>query len=399
MSGNFLTEAFCRYKSPCYVFDSDALLRRVAFFKEIFPEKVNINYCMKANPFLIEASLEFTDRIEVCSFGEFLITKALGIPAEKLLISGVLKKEEDVEEIVDHCREKAIYTAESISQLEELERTARKYDICLNVYLRLTSGNQFGMDEEVIIDALNNINAYGHLRFYGIHYFSGTQKHKLRIHEREIKKLDDFISDLEEKTGQKVSHLEYGSGFGVPYFIDQKEDATSEEYLRDFSSLLENMRYSGEISIEMGRALAFDCGYYLTTIRDIKTNRGRTYAIADGGIHQINYDGQLRGMYTPYLELIRDGNIYSIDSEGEFHYTICGSLCTANDIMVADLKSQKLNTGDTIVFKRAGAYSLYEGMQLFLSHELPAVALYSRKEGLRLAREMQETFMLNTVRK
>lgn len=394
----FLIEAASRFRTPSYVFDADAFLDRARSFVRIFSDsskKVRINYCMKANPFLAEASLAFTDRIEVCSFGEFLITEKLGIPAEKLLISGVLKKEEDIDRIVRSCRDKALYTAESPAQLSSLEKAARKYGLILNVYLRLTSGNQFGMDEETILTILKNFDSYPDLTFYGIHYFSGTQKHRFRIHEREIKKLDLFIQRLESETGRKVLHLEYGTGFGVPYFIDQKEDATSEEYLKSFLALLNGMEYSGQISLEMGRALAFDCGYYLTEIRDRKTSGEKTYVITDGGIHQLNYDGQLRGMYQPFMDLIRGGNIDRIDAEGGQKYTVCGSLCTANDILAADLFSQELMTGDILVFERIGAYSFYEGMQLFLSHELPAVALYSREEGLRPARKRMETCSLN----
>ncbi|MDD5922472.1 MAG: alanine racemase [Eubacteriales bacterium] len=395
----FLAEASDRFQTPCYVFDTDAFLDRAQSFRKIFPDKVRINYCMKANPFLIEASLAFTDRIEVCSPGEFLITKKVGIPAEKLLISGVLKKEEDIDSIVRSCREKAVYTAESPAQLDGLEKAAEKYGAILNVYLRLTSGNQFGMDEEPIIGIVKNFDAYRHLRFYGIHFFTGTQKHKMRLCEKETAKLDAFIKRLEAETGREVRHLEYGTGFGVPYFTDQKEDAISGPFLREFASMLTGMDYSGEISLEMGRALAFDSGYYLTKIRDMKRNGDTSYAITDGGIHQINYDGQLRGMYIPYLDLIRDGKIAPLQTEGGWTYTICGSLCTTNDILVSDLKSEKLKTGDVLVFERAGAYSFYEGMQLFLSHELPAVLLYSRKEGFRPARKRIELYSLNMTEK
>ena len=72
---------------------------------------------MKTNPFLTVESLGQTDRIEVCSYGEFLICKSQGIAPEKLLISGVLKKQEDVEDIMAYCSNKAVYTAESVSQV------------------------------------------------------------------------------------------------------------------------------------------------------------------------------------------------------------------------------------------------------------------------------------------
>ncbi|MDD6351361.1 MAG: diaminopimelate decarboxylase [Lachnospiraceae bacterium] len=392
---DFLIRAAKEYKTPGYVFDTDRFLARARFFQQILGDRIRVNFCMKANPFLTETSLSFTDRIEVCSFGEYLLTKASGIPAEKLLISGVLKKEEDIGIMVRDCRDRSLYTAESRGQLEGLERAAEKNDVTLSVYLRLTSGNQFGMDEVTILSILANFASYKRLRFYGLHFFSGTQKHKIRIHEKEIHALDRLIHRIEEETGCKVSHLEYGTGFGVPYFTDQKEDATSKEFLEEFAGLLKNMDYQGQISLEMGRALAFDCGYYLTTIREIKTNGERTYVITDGGIHQLNYDGQLRGIYTPEMDRIREDGIEAIDPDGGHSYTVCGSLCTVNDILVSKLLSQDLRPGDILVFERVGAYSFYEGMQLFLSHELPAVLLYQRERGFALARKRMESFRLN----
>ena len=49
-----------------------------------------------------------------------------------------------------------------------------------------------------------------------------------------------------------------------------------------------------------------------------------------------------------------------------------------------------------IVFTRTGAYSVYEGMSLFLTHELPGVVLYSEQEGLAEVRKQMQTHPLNT---
>jgi len=386
-----------RKATPSYLFDIDAFHERAKHYKDVLGEGININFCMKANPFLTEASLDFTDRIEVCSFGEFEITRELKIPPEKLLISGVLKKEEDLEEIVSYCGRGAIYTAESLLQVEEIDKAARKYGFKARIYMRLTSGNQFGMDEDTIFEILKNFDSYPNLEFYGIHFFTGTQKHKIRIHEKEINKLSDFIKRLGD-SGYKVGHLEYGTGFGVPYFIDQNEDATSDDFLKEFALLLEKMDFDGEISLEMGRALAFDCGYYFSKVRDLKTNCGKKYLILDGGINHINYDGQLRGMYIPFIDLIRGNEVkalYDSSEKAETTYTVCGSLCTTNDIIVSGLKADDININDILVFERTGAYSFYEGMQLFLSHELPSVSLYSRRFGLKEVRKETETFKLN----
>ena len=44
-------------------------------------------------------------------------------------------------------------------------------------------------------------------------------------------------------------------------------------------------------------------------------------------------------------------------------------------------------TGDLLVFDRIGAYSVTEGIYLFLSRQLPVVLTYTQKQGLSLVRD------------
>ncbi len=400
MTTDQIKEAIKHFETPFYLFDLDEFRSRFFYMKQQLGEAISVNYCMKTNPFLIRASLPYTDRVEVCSFGEFLICRELKIPPSKLLISGVLKKKMDMEVIISHGGSDALYTAESLNQLEVLQQIAVEKKMKLSVYYRLNC-NQFGMDEDTIIDALKS-DAYPNLDFYGIHYFTGTQKQRLVKHEKELKRLDAFFGRIETETGQRVAHLEYGCGFGVSYFENQTDDICAEESLKQFRQFIANMNWRGTVSIELGRALAYDCGYYVTTALDVKSSEEKNYVICDGGIHQINYDGQLRGMYQPHLQIIRNKKLQGEPLQGEnpssekHHYTLCGSLCTVNDVLVSDLHTEEIQEGDYIVFERVGAYSIYEGMSLFLSHELPGVILVDKNEGMRLTRKQQETYKLNT---
>ena len=142
--------------------------------------------------------------------------------------------------------------------------------------------------------------------------------------------------------------------------------------------------------LEMGRALAAGCGYYLTQVLDVKKTEGTNYCIVDGGIHQINYDGQIRGMYRPHLKI---SPFYPEGKEEE--WTVCGALCTAADVLVRKAFLKNLRPGSILIFERAGAYAMTEGMALFLSRELPAVAVYERKEGWRLFRDRTPVFPWN----
>jgi len=88
----FLTEG--SLKTPSYIFNIDTLKERVRFLRRMLPA-YEIIYAMKANPFLISSVKEEVDSFEICSPGEERICEKAGIPAGKMVLSGVNKEAED----------------------------------------------------------------------------------------------------------------------------------------------------------------------------------------------------------------------------------------------------------------------------------------------------------------
>ena len=143
------------------------------------------------------------------------------------------------------------------------------------------------------------------------------------------------------------------------------------------------------LTIEMGRFFAAPCGTFLTGVADAKCNLGVNYAVCDGGMHQVKYDGQLMGMQVPPLTLLRE----SADAAGP--WMLCGSLCTTADVLVREAQLPPLRVGDVIALGRCGAYSVTEGVSVFLSRDMPRVALY-RDGAFTLVRDRFATDVLNT---
>lgn len=385
-----LEYAYTRYGTPLYVFDLDILKEQTERLRAGLGDKIGLCYAMKANPFLTERMAQMADRIEVCSMGEFQICRELKIPPEKLFISGVLKKKEDIYEILAYCGENSTYTVESVSQFHHFADWSDARAVRLKLYLRLTSGNQFGMDENTIRDIIGVANMSPYLEIEGIHYFSGTQKKSLKQLEKEISYLDGFFQKIREDMNFEIRSLEYGSGTAVPYFKNKEPETYSDEGLKELSKMLLGMKWKGNITVEAGRVYTAMCGYYLTEIRDVKKSGGTNYCIVDGGCHHLNYDGQIKGMYEPYLYVSPETG-----GKDEKKWTVCGALCTINDVLCRDIVLSGVRKGRTLIFERAGAYSCMEGMALFLSHALPKVVFYSEAEGFQLVRERMETYPLN----
>lgn len=374
--------------TPSYVFDTDAFGERVALVKEAFGEKVGICFSIKANPFLLPYLPESFKAIEVCSPGELTICEKLGVDMDKIIFSGVNKTEEDVERAM--ADGVGVFTAESLLHLEHINRSAVKRGKTVPVLLRLTAGSQFGMDEKDVLYIIDHRSDYPGVEIVGLHYFSGTQKRKPTAIEKELNYVMDFVAKVEKEHDFKLQRLEYGTGLAVDYFA---EDPLTPEMdrLNAVSVKLREIAETIELTVEMGRFFAAPCGHYFTKVTDVKTNAGVNYAIVDGGIHQLHYDGQIQGMQVPRIFHVKAGQpAGDVDK-----WTLCGSLCTTGDVLTRDVEFNTLTPGDILVFQWTGAYSAMEGMAVFLSRDMPQIFIYSKETGLVKARGRINTDSIN----
>ncbi len=512
MTKETLTEISQKYGTPTYVFDTDILQNRAKEIRNLWGDKINLCYSIKANPFLIPAMLEVVDQLEVCSPGELLICEELhkryehkhlqgndqklvmnpviqGLsdastaklpdsnPAilsyNRIVYSGVSKGKEDIQSAIRDGV--GIFTAESIHQAELLEEGVNEalkqaqngknksdkevsHDIKeafhsikkaspddratetsiqqIPVLLRLAGGSQFGMSKEDLFYIIDNRDSiFPHLDIQGIHYFQGTQRKNKEFNKqkKELEMLHDLFIEAREQHGINLKKLEYGPGLPVPLF--EGEDASDTLVpAREIADVLKSVTEWADLTVEMGRFFATECGYYLTKVMDTKQDGDKRYAILDGGIHHVSYLGQIMGMRVPVItrlgsaastdsmqcEAAESSDVLNAPHRVENNHTevqalavtdrnkaltpppqewaLCGSLCTTNDDLVRSYKtSQPLRIGEVLCFHNIGAYSVTEGIYLFLSRTLPQILLYNTAEGVRVARDFQETAPINTL--
>lgn len=372
------------YKTPCYVFDINKLLDRVAYLKSKLGSMYDLVYAVKANTFIVKYLENEVSRFEICSPGEYDICHKLNINPQKMVISGVYKDQETIEKMFQDDADILKFTIESLSQYELLQTLALKYQKKIHILPRLTSGNQFGICEEELFSLIKNHNS-NMMIIDGIEYFSGTQKHSIKRLEKEVTYLIDLIAKIRAELNFEIKEVEFGTGLPVYYYQDENFDENT--FLEDFKSVLDNFK-NIKVTLEIGRSIAASCGSYLTKVVDLKTNKYGNFAICDGGINHIVYYGQTMGMKIPYYELLPKKND-DMDT-----YNLCGSLCTINDFLVKNITTRKLNIGDTFVFKNVGAYASSEGISLFLSRNLPKVVLFYN-DNYQLVRDSFKTSSLN----
>ena len=368
---------FCQ--TPFYVFDERELTDQVSRIREVLPPRTNICFAMKANPFVVGPISKLVDRLEACSTGEVRICQAAGVDPSQIVVSGVAKDPALMRELIAGDAGIGHFTCESRLQFDMLSRLAREAHTHVDLLLLSLAAACAG-------------DSYVTIR--GIQYFTGTQKTSPKRIAREVAKLDRFVAEVGRAYGSPLAEMEYGAGLPVEYFErDPKAVRQTElEPALALSRALAEASFDGQVTIELGRRIAATCGTYVTRVVDAKQVDGQNVVIVDGGMHQITYYGHAMAMKQPPCRALLP------HGDASLRWTVCGSLCTTNDILVKQMPLGDLAVGDLIAFDKAGAYCMTEGMSLFLSRDLPAIVWRDRAGRLALLRDRIETAPLNSVR-
>ncbi len=386
-------------KTPCFIFDERILSNRMENLLQLkkslakeADSKINLCYAIKANSFIIKCMDKYVHAFEVCSWGELDICKKTGIDLSKVVLSGVNKEEEYVADGISSGV--GIITAESALHYEYICRQAKLQNKQVKTILRLSNGAQFGMDASVFEEIIANRNSNSNVEIIGIHYFTGTAKKKIEKLKKEIDKIEEFVNLLDKKYGWKPQLFEYGPGLTVPYFTDDNFE-NQFSLFEELVSYLVEKDFSYDTTLEMGRFFSASIGSYITKVADVKFNDGVNVCIIDGGKNQLSYYGQNMALKTPIIEKLGSGKTNNQLSADTTKWMIFGSLCSFNDIIARDVPIEDLKVGDKLIFKEVGAYSITEGIALFLSRRLPSVYSVGQDGEYKLVRDEIESSQFN----
>ena len=372
--------------TPYYVYDIDILKKKIDDIKNELPD-IPLTFSIKANSFVLDSISDVVSHVEVCSPGELHICKNLSLDSNKIIYSGVMKEETDIEEAITYGVN--ILTAESKRHFTLISKISQKLGKKVNVILRISSDNQFGLDPEDIYEIVSKGEEYNNINLYGYHFYSGTQKRKVKQIESDIEIIENVVNTCKDKYGFNPALVEYGPGLAVEYF---KENGDEEDIalLQTVAPVICDFAKRVPLGVEMGRYIVSSCGSYFTSVKDLKNNYGTQYAILDGGIHHVKYFGQIMAMHTPII-------VQSTKrSEVKRKYCLCGSLCTVADVLAKESELYELQIDDVLEFKKCGAYSLTEASSLFLSRDMPSVFL-KEKGNLKKVRGFVETSDINMI--
>lgn len=357
------------YGLPAYLYSEQIATANAQQIKARIGAKTALCYSAKANYYLAKAVAAVVDSVEVCTAGELRECLRQGIAPENIFYNGIWKSPSDMEYASRIGVGRVVL--DSVNQADCLQASATQP---IKVFLRLTSGNQFGMNLEEIRWLVGNGRQYDRLDFVGIHYYAGTQRSRVQQLQDDITTLTHGLKYLEAH-GIYWDEVALGGGLGVPLYQNDKveEFEAAADFLFDF---LETLSEKYQITYECGRAIATNAGCYVTRVFDKKVRAGRELLLVCGGNQHLRYHGNLVGQRLPFISsAVRNPGTECKD------YMICGSLCSAADILTMHYSDCSIEVGDFLIFGNAGAYCLQEAATLFLTMEMPRILVYNESLG------------------
>src|SRR5918998_908926 len=235
-SGVLISEIAREYGTPFYLYHGETIVERVRRVREALGTEVS--YSVKANPSLGVCQLIASEReagAEVASSGELSVARAAGFEPEDIVFAGPGKTDDELRRAVDE----GIFAVnvESLGEIDRLAGIAREAGKTIGVGLRINpeaqlmgSGmrmggtvGQFGMDQAELGEAVEKTLSYPELTLRGVHVYTATQVFEvgpLLEHCRNILEISLSAADL---AGRPLEMIDFGGGFGVPYFEKMTE--------------------------------------------------------------------------------------------------------------------------------------------------------------------------------
>lgn len=348
-----------KYGSPLYVYSYktiiDHFLKLKSAFKTIRPL---ICFSVKANSNLtiLKSLVKKGAGLDIVSGGELYRAIKAGCPADKIAYASVGKTDKEIQEAV-----KAgilFFNAESLAELENLNRIAKKQGRHVNAAIRInpdvepkthkfiTTGkltNKFGIDFDAAKEIILNHKKFSHLNIKGLHLHIGSQITEGDPFVAAIKKMVSFIDYL-RKEGIKLEYLNIGGGLGIIY--ESEKPQTAEKYAKKILPLLKKTGL--KVILEPGRFIVGNAGIFVAKVLYLKKTPYKKFVIVDGGMNDLIRPALYEAYHHVSPLTLRSLEMEKVD--------VVGPICESGDFFAKDRKIEKVDQGDYLAVFSAGAY-------------------------------------------
>jgi diaminopimelate decarboxylase len=349
--------------TPFYCYSTATLTRHYQVFAKAFDQlDALVCYAMKANSnqAVIRTLAKLGAGADVVSEGELRRALAAGIPAEKILFSGVGKTVREMDFALAagiHC-----FNVESLPELEMLSARAVATghtapislrinpDVDARTHRKISTGkaeNKFGIAWKDARAAYARAASLPGLAITGIDMHIGSQITELQPFDDAIALLVELTATLRAE-GHPISHVDVGGGLGIPYRTDNAPPPLPDAYA---AVVNRHMKPLGlKVIFEPGRLIAGNAGILVSEVIFVKEGDAKNFLIVDAAMNDLIrptlYDAfhEIR----PVVEPAPDAPRLTVD--------VVGPVCETGDYLGHDRDLPKLAAGDLIYVATAGAY-------------------------------------------
>lgn len=391
IGGTPITKLVREHGTPLFVYDREVLDLKLDALRAALPARFKIFYSIKANPnaAIVKHFLSRGCGMEVASSGELRQALRSGCLPEDILFAGPSKSTAELE-LATSLGIGEIHL-ESLVEARRLADIARRTGVRTRVAIRINPAGEveggamrmggrsapFGMDEEILDEAMDAVLSEGVLDLQGVHLFTGTQILDAAVLAGQYRHGLEVARRVARRLGHPLHSIDFGGGLGIPYFAHEKElDLVALRNLLEklCKSIESNPSFVGtRFIVEPGRFLVGEAGIYVARINDIKVSRGKKFLLLDGGMnHHLAASGNLGQTIKRNYPIAILNRMNA--SEGET-VDVVGPLCTPLDTLARAVNLPNAEIGDLIGIFQSGAYGLTASPIGFLSHPSPAEIL------------------------
>lgn len=346
--------------TPLYVYSADLLRDRYRAFDRAFGDYPHrLHYALKANSTLALARLlrEEGSAADANSIWEIELARKAGFSAADIVFTGVGKSPAELACAVP-LGLKAI-NVESAGELARVEAVARRFGTVARVAVRINPDidarshphistglkvNKFGIPLDEAGALLASLPARTDLKLVAVHVHVGSQITTIEPIRRAAGIVAEVAGALRGQ-GVALEYVDLGGGLGISY--DGQGVPSPEEYAR---ALVDGVRSTGlPIVIEPGRSIAGPAGALVARVIDIKDRDGDSdFAVIDAGMTELMRPALYGAFHR--IEAVTPREAASR------RYEIVGPVCESSDVVGRDRELPRLEVGDLVAIRDAGAY-------------------------------------------
>jgi diaminopimelate decarboxylase len=356
--GVSLSEIARAVGTPVYIYSRALIEENYQRFDEAFSAVPHlVCYAAKANSNLsiLRCLARLGAGADVVSGGELRAALDSGVPAHRIVFSGVGKTEAEIALAVEAGI--LAFNAESEREIEKISaaakaagRTARvalrvNPDIDAKTHPYISTGlkhNKFGIDIARARAVYEKARSLPGLSPTGVQAHIGSQITDPAVLAQTARELARLARELLD-AGFPLETLDVGGGVGIA--TDEGPGLSAEAYAA--AVLPEVAGLPLTVLTEPGRAVVGPAGALVTRVLDVKENSGKLFIVTDAGMNDLIRPALYEAAH-PIDSVLPRGRLCVAD--------VVGPVCESSDFFARDRKMDRPVEGDLLAIRDAGAY-------------------------------------------